>query len=70
MIVRALLAVFGLVELLFPKRLVDAMMELATTNESEFELRSWVYTVARIEGLIIIILALWRGRCIQSEDYE
>jgi len=70
MIVRALLAVFGLVETLFPKRLVDAMMELATTDESEFELRSWVYTVARIEGLIMIILALWRGRSAQSEDDE
>jgi len=55
---------------LFPKRLVDAMMELATTDESEFELRSWVYTVARIEGLIMIILALWRGRSAQSEDDE
>ena len=70
MIGRALLAVFGFVELLFPKRLVDAMMELATTDESEFELRSWVYTVARIEGLILIILALWRGRCASSEADE
>lgn len=70
MIVRALLAVFGLIEFLFPKRLVDAMMEVATTDESACELRSWVYTVARIEGLIIVVFALWRGRCAPSEDDE
>ena len=70
MIVRALLAIFGLVEFLFPKQLVDAMMEVATTGESEFELRSWVYTVARIEGLMIVMLALWRGRCAASTDDE
>ena len=70
MILRALLAVFGVVEFLFPRRLADAAMSLATTDDSEYELRSWVYTVARVEGLCIAALALWSGRRVSSGDDE
>ncbi|MUW15127.1 hypothetical protein GJ633_11025 [Halorubrum sp. CBA1125] len=70
MIVRALLAAFGVIELLFPKRLVDAVMDLATTENSEIEFRPWVYTVARFEGVAIVVLALWCGRCGSDEDDE
>ena len=68
MIVRALFAAFGLIEMLFPERLVDSMMDLATTDESEVELRPWVYTVARLEGVAIVVLALWYGRCESAAD--
>ena len=70
MIVRALLAAFGLIELLFPNRLVDAVMDLATTEESEVEFRPWVYTVARLEGVAIVVLALWCGRYSSGEGDE
>ncbi|WP_049982608.1 hypothetical protein [Halorubrum sp. BV1] len=70
MILRVLLAVFGVVEFLFPRRLADASMSLATTDDSEYELRSWVYTVARVEGLCIAALALWYGRRASSGDDE
>jgi hypothetical protein len=65
MALRALLLVLGLAELLAPKRVVDFWMNLATT-ESDVELRSWVYTVARLEGLVIVLWVLAAGR--ESED--
>jgi hypothetical protein len=68
MIVRALFAVFGLIEMLFPERLVDTMMDLATTDKSEVEFRPWVYTVARLEGLAIVVFVLWYGRCDSGAD--
>jgi hypothetical protein len=58
MALRLLLAAFGLLELLAPRKFVDAMMDLAVTADSDVELRSWVYTVARIEGLLILLWAL------------
>ena len=70
MIARALIAVFGIIEFLFPDRLADAAMSLATTDDSEYELRSWVYAVARVEGLAIAGLALWCGRHTSCADDE
>lgn len=62
MLFRTLLAVFGLVELLAPERIVDPWMRFATTSDSEFEVRSWAYTGARLEGLVILLVAFWLGR--------
>lgn len=61
MAIRVLLLTLGLVELLAPRKVVDFWMNLATT-ESDVELRSWVYTVARLEGLVIVLWVLAAGR--------
>ena len=67
MAIRGLLLALGLAELLAPEKVVDFWMELATT-ESDVELRSWVYTVARLEGLIIVLWVLAAGRGRDSAD--
>jgi len=67
MAIRVLLLALGLAELLAPEKVVDFWMELATT-ESDVELRSWVYTVARLEGLIIVLWVLAAGRGRDSAD--
>jgi hypothetical protein len=55
---RTLLALVGLVELLRPRQTVDFWMGLAVENPEAVELRPWVYTVARVEGLLILLWAL------------
>ncbi|MFC4406862.1 hypothetical protein [Haloarchaeobius iranensis] len=60
MLVRTLLGLLGLAELLAPRRFVDFWMRLATTSE-DVELRRWVYTAARLEGLAILLWLLTRG---------
>jgi len=61
MALRLLLLAVGLGELLAPRKVVDFWMNLATT-ESDVELRSWVYTAARLEGLAIVLWVLTAGR--------
>ena len=61
MAIRLLLLALGLAELLAPEKVVDFWMNLATT-ESEVELRPWVYTVARLEGLVIVLWVLAAAR--------
>jgi len=58
--IRTFLLVVGLLELLAPRKTVDFWMKLAA-KEGEVELRPWVYTVARLEG-VIIVLWLLRSR--------
>lgn len=60
MVLRVLALVVGLLELLAPRRLVDFWMGLATKDG---ELRPWVYTAARVEGVVLVLWALRRGRC-------
>lgn len=62
MALRVLLFAVALAELLVPRQFVDFWMRLATTPDSEVELRDWVYTVARIEGLVILLWVVTRGR--------
>ena len=62
MLGRTVLLVVGLLELIAPRRMVDFWLDLAVTPDSEVELRPWVYTVARLEGLVIVLWALRRGR--------
>lgn len=57
---RALLVGFGLLELLFPKQVVDIGIRLAFDTEGDVEPKPWVYTVARIEGAVFVLLALWK----------
>jgi len=61
MVLGTLLFVVGLLELLVPKRMVDFWMDLAVEGD-DVELKSWVYTVARVEGLIIVLWLLKGSR--------
>lgn len=61
MAIRLLLLALGLAELLAPQKVVDFWMNLATT-EPDVELRSWVYSIARLEGLIIVLWVLAASR--------
>ena len=56
---RLVLAVFGIVELLFPRKVVDYMMDVSTTAETTYELKPWVYGLARLEGLVFVLVAFW-----------
>ncbi|MFD1647080.1 hypothetical protein [Haloarchaeobius litoreus] len=60
MMFRTLLALLGLAELLAPRRVVDFWMGLATKSD-DVELRRWVYTAARIEGVLILLWLLTSG---------
>lgn len=59
MALRLLLALLGLLEVAFPKPLVDFWMNIAAEDD-DVELRPWVYTAARIEGVVILLYVLWR----------
>ena len=60
MVLRAAAFVFGVVELIAPRAVVDFWMGLAADGDAD--LRSWVYTAARIEGVLLVAWALTRGR--------
>ncbi|GAA0198803.1 hypothetical protein [Haladaptatus pallidirubidus] len=62
MLVRLLLTVFGVFEFLFPQNVVDFGMKHSIKDGSDVEVQPWVYTVARIEGLVITLWALRRGK--------
>ncbi len=63
MMLRIVLAAFGVVELLFPRQVIDSMMDVTTTPESTYEFESWVYKLARVEGLAFVLIALrWSKR--------
>ncbi|ALG82014.1 hypothetical protein HLASA_1119 [Halanaeroarchaeum sulfurireducens] len=59
MILRIVLAVFGLIELLFPRQVIDYMMDITTTEEATFEFKPWVYKLARLEGFAFVLIAFW-----------
>jgi len=62
------LALLGLAELLVPRKVVDFGMDLAVTEDSEIELRPWVYTAARVEGLLILLWVFARARGDESDE--
>ncbi|MFC5972154.1 hypothetical protein ACFPYI_12510 [Halomarina salina] len=53
---------FGLVGVLFPRKMVDFWMGYAVEDGEDVEIKPWVYTVARIEGVVIVLWALRRRR--------
>jgi len=63
MVLRTLLGLFGVVEFVFTRRLVDGAMAWASAEPDPVELEPWVYTVARLEGLVFMVWGLraWRG---------
>ena len=54
MLLELALAGLGVAELLWPRRIVDFWMDLAA-EEDGVELRPWVYTAARAEGLLVLL---------------
>lgn len=60
MLARLALGAFGVVEALWPRRTVDFWMGVAVEDPTTVELRPWVYAVARIEGLLILLWVLAR----------
>lgn len=62
MILRRALGILGVIELLAPRRLTDFWMGLAARNGDEVVLRPWVYATVRLEGAVILLWVLTRGR--------
>jgi len=62
MLIRIALVVFGVLELFFPRQLIDYMMDVTTTGETTYEFKPWVYKVARLEGLALILVAVRLGK--------
>ena len=61
MLLRVIALVLGLCELLITRPLVDFWMGLAAEGD-DIELRPWVYTAARVEGVLLIAWSL-KGGC-------
>jgi hypothetical protein len=53
-----LLALLGLAELLYPRRLVDWGMKWTFKNDPPYELRPWTTALVRAEGLAFLYIAL------------
>lgn len=62
MILRIVLAVFGVLELFFPRQLIDYIMDVTTTGETKYEFKPWVYKIARLEGLVFVLIAVRLGK--------
>lgn len=60
MFLRIAALALGLAEAFRPRRLVDVWLNLAT--EGDATPRRWVYTAARIEGLLLVLWAVRRHR--------
>lgn len=58
---KSLLLTFGVIELLFPRRLIGAAERIAFENQSDCELRAWTVPVARLEGITYLAIVLWDG---------
>lgn len=58
MVLKPLLLGIGVVEALLPRRMVDFWMGRAAAGDRDVELRPWVYTAARIEGIVIVLWVL------------
>lgn len=68
--IRLLMAVFGIVELLFPDKLVDTLTKVAYEDGGEMDAKPWVTTAARVEGAVFLLLALFvvGKRCGGDDD--
>lgn len=53
---RKILTTIGLIELLAPEALIATAERVALEDPDECELRSWVMTGARVEGLALLLL--------------
>jgi len=57
-----LLSLLGVVELLFPRRLVDFWMRLLVEDGEDVTVRPWAYSLVRLEGIVILLWAARRRR--------
>jgi len=57
-----LLSLLGVVELLFPRRLVDFWMLLLVEDGEDVTVRPWAYSLVRLEGIVILLWAARRRR--------
>lgn len=56
---RTILLGIGIVEALFPRQFVDYWMDLVVDAPDEpITLKPWIYTAARIEGILIVLWVL------------
>jgi hypothetical protein len=60
MLLRLAILAMGVLELFLPRQIVDFWMDLAVEGDEPVELRPWVYTAARLEGLVILAWVLVR----------
>ncbi|MFC7137936.1 hypothetical protein ACFQRB_18785 [Halobaculum litoreum] len=68
MVFRTLLLALGVWEALKPRQMVDFWMGIAAKGDQDVELRSWVYTLARLEGVVIVAWTLSRSLRRRSRD--
>lgn len=62
MLPRIALVAIALFELLMPKRVARFTLGLFVANPEDIELRGWVTTGIRLEGLMLLGFVLWRSR--------
>ena len=62
MLLRAALGALGLAEIVWPRRTVDFWMGVAAKGDQDVELRPWVYSMARLEGVLILLWLVWSAR--------
>lgn len=72
---KAVAAIVGLIELLAPKQVANFWLATCCKNSEEIELRSWIGTAVRIEGLMLLGWALWDSRdemggWIELDDFD
>jgi len=56
--VRTLSALYGILVLLVPQRVISVWEGVAFEETGNAELRSWVVTIARLEGLVFLVSAI------------
>jgi len=62
MLLRIAALILGVLELLRPRAVVDFWMTFAVDDDDDVSLRPWVYTAARVEGVVLVLWALRRMR--------
>lgn len=62
MILRTIVGVIGVLEVVAPRRVVSSLLGLCCRDADEIEVRSWVVTAVRLEGLLLVGLVLWQSR--------
>lgn len=62
MLVRLIALVIGIVELAWPRRLVDRGLTLVLEDGDGATVRPWVYKLVRLEGAILVAWAVRRRR--------
>ncbi|MFC4359878.1 hypothetical protein ACFO0N_18180 [Halobium salinum] len=62
MVLGLALALLALAELFAPKRVVEFWLRVAVSNPDTVEVRPWLYALARLEGVVILLWLVRRRR--------